>query len=68
MGFIHPGRGASNRTPMPATESPDLPPRKAPELSPKRKAAIEKLLESGRCRSVAHCLFMHKAGALELPE
>lgn len=68
MSFINPGRVEANRTPLPPNDQPETDPPKAPELSPKRKAAIDKLLAGGKAKSVAHAVFLSRAGCLELPD
>ncbi len=61
---------------LPATESPDIAQRH-PELSAARAAAIGVLTATGwgdeagekrHIQSVAHALFLHSAGVIDLPD
>lgn len=61
---------------LPATDSPDVAQRH-PELTPQRAAAIGLLMGKGwtdeggekrHIQSVAHALFLHSAGVIDLPD
>ncbi|MGE3771488.1 MAG: hypothetical protein AB7I32_01075 [Gammaproteobacteria bacterium] len=69
MSFINPKAPAMAPAgaPLPPTDNPEVEPRALPPMSQQREQAIAEHCAAGRARGVAHCLFLWRAGILELP-
>ncbi len=63
-----PKRGDKASSALPKTEAPEPAPRTPPPLSEARRIAVEKLIERGEAKSIAHAEFKARAGVIELPD